>query len=183
MMRNRGVTMEKGYIQVYMGLGKGKTTAAFGLAMRALGRGLKVGIFQFLKNGDTGEALFLLKYAPQLTYENAGIKGFYLYMDEKGRAEALDQARTLFSHAREACLSGEYDLVVLDELLGSLENEMLPLKDVLYLLDKKAPDTEVVLTGRVVPAEIAERAGLITDMRCAKHYYEEGRKPVPGIEY
>ena len=171
------------YIQIYTGQGKGKTTAAFGLVIRALGRGLKVCIFQFLKCGDSGEVLFLKENYPDLQITCAGLKGFYTFLDSREKALAKEIITDLFIEANKAVCSGSYDLVVMDELLGVLENDILSLADVIRMLDQKSEGTELVITGRVLPVEVAERAGLITDMRCIKHYYEEGRSLEKGIEY
>lgn len=175
--------MEKGCIQIYFGQGRGKSTAAFGLLIRALGRGLSACVFQFLKSGDTGEILYLKEKHPGLPIECAGLKGFFWNMDKAEKEKLKKETSLLFGKAKNAVLNGDYDLIILDELLGAIEDGLIPQSEVIYMLKNKKCGMEVIITGRVVPVELAEMAGLITEMRMVKHHYKEGRKPKKGLEF
>ncbi|MGB9885932.1 MAG: cob(I)yrinic acid a,c-diamide adenosyltransferase [Moorellales bacterium] len=170
-----------GLVQVYTGEGKGKSTAAFGLALRAWGQGLRVLIVQFLKPGGCGEHRALEGFAPQLEMRSFGRPGFI--GPEGPREEDYRLAREALTYAREAMLNGEADLVVLDEVFVALQLGVLGLDQVLDLLAQKPSTVELVLTGRGAPKEILERADLVTEMREVKHPYRSGLGPRAGIEY
>ncbi len=171
----------KGYIQVYTGNGKGKTTAALGLALRAAGHGLKTYFGQFLKGQDYGELRSLSKLSPLITVEQFGRKGF-IHIDRNPDEEDFERASTGLRKCREAMLSGKYDLIVLDEVNVAVHFELLGEKDILEFLDKKPEAVEVVLTGRYAPQSFLDRADLATDMACLKHYYDRGVQARDGIE-
>ncbi len=172
--------LAKGLVQVYTGEGKGKTTAALGLALRAMGRGLKVFMLQFLKGDDTGELHAGKLFGDQLTIEQTGLKGFV----RRGKIALADvqRAKEALHRAQEVLKSGDYDLVILDEINVALYFELLSVKEVLDLLQERAPHVEVVLTGRYAPAEIIEAADLVTEMKNIKHYYHAGVPARVGIE-
>jgi cob(I)alamin adenosyltransferase len=169
-----------GLIQVYTGDGKGKTTAALGLALRAAGRGMKVLIIQFMKKWDYGE-LHSLKLIPDITLETFGTKEF-IY---KGKAKKIDyeEAEKAFSFGVEGVKSGNYDLVIFDELNMALYYELLDLKEVIKKIKEKPENVEVVITGRKAPQEIIEIADLVTEMREVKHPYQKGVEVRKGIEF
>lgn len=169
-----------GLIQVYTGDGKGKTTAALGLALRAAGRGMKVLIIQFMKKWDYGE-LHSLKLIPHITLETFGAKEF-IY---KGKAKKIDyeEAEKAFSFGVEGVQSGNYDLVIFDELNMALYYELLDLKEVIKKIKEKPENVEVVITGRKAPQEIIEIADLVTEMREVKHPYQKGVEARKGIEF
>ena len=172
--------LERGLIQVYTGDGKGKTTAAFGLALRAVGRGLKVCVVQFIKGGfDYGE-LYSSKHLPNLHLEAYGLGRFILGSPSE---EDYEQARKALEKARDAVMSGEYDIVILDEVNLALHLKLISLSDVLDILRGKPENVEVVLTGRKAPKELLEAANLVTEMREVKHPYREGVQARRGIEY
>ena len=173
--------LEQGYIQVYTGDCKGKTTAALGLAFRAVGRGLKVCMIQFMKGGGPyGEHLAAERLAPDLVIIPTGRPGWVNRdqpdpEDIRLAHEALEQART-------AVTNGQYDLVILDEVNGAVWFGLLSVQDVLGVLQVKPLQVELVLTGRNVAPEIVAAADLVTEMREVKHYYKAGVPARIGIE-
>jgi len=173
----------KGYIQVYTGDGKGKTTAALGLALRATGRGLRTYFGQFLKGRTTGETLAAAKLAPLLVIESFGRKGFVIVTDG-GLPEDEDVAlaENGLAKCQEAMLSGRYDIVVLDEVCVAIDLKVLPEARVLEFLDAKPTGIEVVLTGRHATPALLERADLVTEMTERKHYFAKGVRGRDGIE-
>ena len=169
-----------GYIQVYTGDGKGKSTAAFGLAMRAAGRGLRVLILQFMKADPTwGEIVSARKLGIEVA--QCGLDHWVI----KGEAsdDDLAAAATGFERARAMVLSGDYDVVVLDELVTAVFFELVTVDAVLALFFQRPPGVELVLTGRRCPPEIVAAADLVTEMRPLKHYYDAGVEAREGIEY
>lgn len=171
--------MKKGYIQVYTGNGKGKTTAAIGLAVRAAGAGLRVYFGQFIKNRKCSEHKALARFSDLITVEQFGT-GFIL--SEKANDRAVVAAMNGFVEAATAILSGEYDVVILDEINIVLRKNMIDLKDLLLLLDQKPAKTEVVMTGRSAPQALIRRADLVTEMKMVKHYMDAGVPARTGIE-
>jgi len=171
----------KGYIQVYTGNGKGKTTAALGLALRAAGCGLRSYIGQFLKGQAYGELAAVPKLAPSITIKQFGRKGF-VHVTENPDEEDIQRARTGLEKCRRAMLSGRYALVILDEVNVALHFRLLSVKDVLGLLNQKPADVEVILTGRYAPPALLRRADLVTEMKEKKHYYARGVRARTGIE-
>lgn len=173
-----------GFIIVYTGDGKGKTTAALGMAFRAIGRGWKVLMVQFMKGTwhyaelDTAKRL-----APDLEIIPMG-KGFYKILDDHyTEAEHRTAALAALDFAREKMLSGEYDLLILDEVNNAVSTGLLPLGKVMDLLDQKPSDFNVVLTGRAAAPELIERADLVTEMREIKHPYQKGIFAQKGIDF
>ncbi|HHU69448.1 MAG TPA: cob(I)yrinic acid a,c-diamide adenosyltransferase [Thermoanaerobacterales bacterium] len=169
----------KGYVQVYTGNGKGKTTAAIGLAMRAVGAGLKVYIAQFVKGMHYSELNTLERFKHEITVKQFG-RGCFIYKTPK--QEDIDAAKMGFQEVKEAVNSGEYNLVVLDEINIALYYNLIPLEEVLQLIDEKPDDVELVLTGRYAPSEIIEKADLVTEMKEIKHYYTKNVEARVGIE-
>ena len=169
----------KGYIQVYTGGGKGKTTASLGLAMRASGYGMKTYIGQFMKGQHYGE-LSAVSDNHYITIEQYG--------DEKHvrRSEAtqkqIDQAIYGLARAKEAMLSGEYDIIVLDEINVAVWFDLISVKDVLVFLASRPGNVEIILTGRHAPEVLIERADLVSEINEVKHYYNEGVTARNGIE-
>ncbi|OYT59773.1 cob(I)yrinic acid a,c-diamide adenosyltransferase [Euryarchaeota archaeon ex4484_178] len=168
-----------GYVHVYTGNGKGKTTAAFGLAMRAAGRGKKVCIIQFMKP-DKG-------YGEQVSARKLDIEvhpfGTNRFVNKKNpREEDIERAINALNFAKKKIKEG-YDLIILDEINVALDFNLIPLEEVLELVDSLPEKTELVLTGRYAKDEIIERADLVTEMREIKHYYRKGVIAREGIEY
>ncbi len=170
--------MAKGLIQVYTVDGKGKTTAALGLAMRAAGRGLRVCFIQFLKGEPSGEHLFVELYKPFEMVQPSSGSSF-----EKSKEQLGREAGQTLSDAGERMLSGKYDMLVLDEVLVAVQKGLITIAQVLDLLEKKPDSVELVLTGRGAPSEIISRADLVTEMRMIKHPLKEGIPARRGIEY
>jgi cob(I)alamin adenosyltransferase len=170
-----------GYIQVYTGNGKGKTTAAMGLAFRAAGRGFRTYIAQFLKGQPTGEVEAAKKLAPLIRIEQFGREGFITVKDGPDD-EDVTRAQTGLNRALEAMLSGDYRIVVLDEVNTAVHFKILPEKDVLDFLDRRPAGVEVLLTGRYAPDSFIARADLVTEMKEVKHYFDRGVKAREGIE-
>ncbi len=172
--------LEQGLVQIYTGEGKGKTTAALGLALRALGRDLKVYMLQFLKGEDTGELHAGRLFGDQFIIQQTGLKGFI----HRGKVDPADvhQAKEALKKAREIVSQGEYDLVILDEIIVALYFELISLHEIVQVLKEKAPHVEVVLTGRYAPPELIDLADLVTEMKNIKHYYQAGVPARKGIE-
>lgn len=174
--------LTQGLIQVYTGNSKGKTTAALGLAVRAVGHGFGVYIIQFMKGRtDYGELNAIQKLAPECQLEHFGRQGWV----RKGNpaAEDIEEAGRALSRAREVMLSGDFDIVICDEILNAVWFELVPEEDVLQLLEAKPPQVEIVLTGRNATDRIKAKADYVTEMVQIKHPYEQGIDARKGIEY
>jgi cob(I)alamin adenosyltransferase len=171
---------ERGYIHIYTGNGKGKTTAAFGLALRAAGHGKRVFIGQFMKGQPSGE-ITALAGNPLIQVEQFGGPGFVRQSSITERQS--DDAHGGLARASEVLLSGEYDLVVFDEIDVAIAFRLLSEHDCLALIDARPMNVELVLTGRRASPALIERADLVTEMRDVKHYYNQGTLARAGIEY
>lgn len=170
----------EGFVQVYTGDGKGKTTAALGLVMRALGQGLRVAFLQFMKaDRGWGEIVMLRKLGVPVL--QCGLD-HWVFKGEASEADLVAAAVGL-ERARELVLGGEYDVVVLDELATALFFELLPVEAVLDLLAARPKHVEIVITGRRAPQELVAAADLATEMRALKHYYDAGVQARQGIEF
>lgn len=165
-------------LQVYTGEGKGKTTAALGLALRALGAGKRVHMIQFVK-GMAYSELEPLKSFENFTMDLCGRDCF---IEKKPQQEDIDLARRGLEKFKNYLKEESFDLVILDEVHIALYFGLFQLGELMDLLDK-AGKTEIVTTGRYAPRELLERADLVTEMRELKHYYQRGQKARKGIEY
>ena len=175
--------MDKGYIQVYTGNGKGKTTAALGLGMRAAGRGLKVLMVQFLKGTFTGELESVKKLAPEFNIIRFGeTKKFFFALNDEEKRELGWKIQEEFRSLSKLLADNPCDVLILDEIMGTIANGFISVEEVTGLLDSKPEGMEIVLTGRDVPDEIAKRADLITEMVPIKHYMDAGVPARIGIE-
>ena len=172
--------LKKGLVQVYTGNGKGKTTASLGLAFRAAGHDFRVYVMQFMK-GQTvyGELEAARRLGPNIVIEQVGRKAF---VTREPEPQDLEMAREAFQRARVLVASGDYDLVVLDELNCAVDYGLIPLEEVKAMIRDKAYHTELVMTGRGAHPDIIELADLVTEMREIKHYYNEGQPARKGIE-
>jgi cob(I)alamin adenosyltransferase len=173
--------LKKGLVQVYTGDGKGKTTAALGLAFRASGRGLTVHIMHFMKHDSAyGEMRSAERMGANWSVEQVGRKGF---VSLKNPAQSdIDLAQEALVRAHALACSGDYDLLILDEVINALHFKLVSLDAVLDLIAHKAPHTELVLTGRNAPQQLIDSADLVTEMREIKHYYHAGQPDRIGIE-
>ncbi len=171
---------KNGLIMVYTGNGKGKTTAALGLAFRAAGHGEKVLIINFMKGWKYGEAK-AAAFLPGFEVIKAGREKF-VDKDNPDK-EDIELARKGFRKAKEALTSGTYDLVVLDEMNNVVDFNLVPLKDVLDLLENKHSEVNVVLTGRNAPLEIIELADMVSEVKDIKHHFDKGIPARKGIEF
>jgi cob(I)alamin adenosyltransferase len=171
----------KGQIQIYTGDGKGKTTAALGLALRAAGHGYRTYFGQFLKARPSGERAAARKLGGLITFAMFGRPGL---LQMKGRPDPEDvrRAERGLALCRKAMLSGRYDLVVMDEINMALYFGLIDLAAVLALIDEKPASVELILTGRRAPAALIRRAGLVTEMKAVKHYFAAGVRARRGIE-
>ncbi len=169
----------KGYIQVYTGDGKCKTTAALGLALRSVGAGLRVYLGQFIKGGEYSEIKILRSRFPEVTIEQYGSGGFVHHQPTPGQIQA---ARQGLQQLAAALRSGNYDVVIADEANTAVGAGLFTEKDLLALMDEKPDSVELILTGRGAGAAVQNRADLVTEMKCIKHYYDAGVSGRPGIE-
>jgi len=179
MMNNSG----KGYIQIYTGNGKGKTTAALGMGLRAWGQGMKVLVLQFIKGGwKYGELKAAEKMGPDFEIRQMG-EGFIKGPEDQSLEEHRHAAAEALAAAKTEISSGNYDLIILDEILYAINYGLVALSDALDLMALKPDNLHLVLTGRNAPPEIIERADLVTEMREIRHHYTKGTLAQKGIEF
>jgi cob(I)alamin adenosyltransferase len=171
--------MRKGYVQVYTGNGKGKTTAALGLAVRAAGAGLRTFIVQFIKSRKCSEHALLDELSDRITVQQCG-KG--LLLGRKPSPADVRAAQEGYAAARSALLSREYDVVILDEANVAAHYGLITVPDLLDLLAIRPKGIELVITGRYAHERIIEAADLVTEMREIKHYGKQGVTARRGIE-
>ena len=169
----------KGYVQVYTGEGKGKTTAAFGLALRAAGAGLRVFIAQFVKGLEYSELNAIKRFDDLIELKQYG-RGCFIF--EKPEKADITAAQKGLEELKHVISSGEYHVVILDEVNIATHYKLLSVEDLLELIRIKPEHVEMVITGRYADEKIIDRADLVTEMREIKHYYSEGVKAREGIE-
>ena len=169
----------KGYIQIYTGNGKGKTTAALGVAMRTIGAGGKVFIGQFLKSGDYSEMNTLRKFKDQVTVEHYGLGRF---VKGSPTQEDIDAGRDGYNRVSQIVEKGEYGLVIIDEGNVAVKYNIFSEKDLLNIFKKKPDHVELIVTGRGATQEVMEKADLVVEMKAIKHYFQQGVKARVGIE-
>lgn len=173
----------KGQIHIYTGEGKGKTTAALGLSMRAVGRDRKVLFVQFLKGQDTGEQ-YLMSKIPLITHVKlANARTFFHALTGEEQRSLIEETEMEWESLYEQILNGGFDLVVLDEIMAAMYLGIIPESKVMKLLQEKPFQMELVLTGRNAPDLISKEADLITEMRKIRHYYDQGILYREGTEY
>jgi cob(I)alamin adenosyltransferase len=176
-----GKTIEKGLLIVHTGAGKGKSTAAFGLALRMLGRGQRVGVVQFVKGAwHTAERDALAKFGDQVAWHSMG-EGFT--WETQDRARDIAAAERAWAKARELMSDPGFALVILDELNIALRYDHLDLADVIATLAGRRPGLHVIVTGRNAKPELLAAADLVTEMTLIKHHFAAGVKAQPGIEF
>jgi cob(I)alamin adenosyltransferase len=177
----RIIVLDKGYIQLYTGNGKGKTTAALGLALRAAGAGLKVLILQFMKGQHYSELDAVKKLGGAITIEQMGSESFCRVGDENFSGhERL--ARRGMERALRAVEAAEADIIILDEAVTAMHFGLVSPEELFALMAKKCAATELVLTGRGATPELIDRCDLVTEMVEVKHYYGAGVQARKGIE-
>lgn len=174
----------RGLVMVYTGDGKGKTTAALGMAVRAVGRGFRVLMIQFIKGSwHYGELDGVKALAPSFEIA-AGGKGFVGIVDDRlPFEEHREAAQRTLAFAKGRVTSGEYDLIILDEINNAVKGELIPVEGVLDLLAARPPELHLVLTGRAAHPKVVEAADLVTEMREVKHPYQQGILAQVGIDY
>ena len=176
-----GKTIEKGLLIVHTGKGKGKSTAAFGLLMRALGRGMRAGVVQFGKGAwDTGERTAAAKFGDQVVWHTLG-EGFT--WETQDRARDVAAAERAWAQAKELMADPSIRMLILDELNISLRYDHLDIAEVVSVLQQRRNDLHVVVTGRNAKPELIEAADLVTDMTPVKHHFAAGVKAQEGIEF
>jgi len=169
----------RGYVQVYTGDGKGKTTAAIGLAVRAAGAGLKVFIAQFVKEGAYSEVHALERLSPAITCRQYGSGCFIV---DEPTDEDVRLAQQGFDEVRRVVGAGQHDVVILDEGNVATHFKLIAVEQLLDLIESKPEHVELVITGRRADPRLIERADLVTDMGEVKHYYQQGVSARKGIE-
>ena len=172
---------DRGLVMVITGNGKGKTTAAFGQALRAIGQGYNVFIVQFMKGRKYGEYIVARKYLPGLTILRAGLDSFV--MRDNPATIDIEMAQKGLAAAEKAIKSGKYDMVILDEINVALDFKLISLPEIIALIKSKPANLDVILTGRYAPAEIIEIADTVSDIQEIKHHYNKGIKDRAGVEY
>lgn len=170
---------QTGYVHVYTGDGKGKTTAALGLALRAAGAGLQVYIAQFIKGRHYCELDALAVHGDRIALEQFG-RGCFIHRDPE--PEDVEAARRGIERVRSVLEGGAHRLVILDEANVAVTKGLFSVADLLSLIDARPQNVELVITGRGAPPELVDRADLVTEMREVKHYYTSGVRARHGIE-
>ncbi|QQS35787.1 MAG: cob(I)yrinic acid a,c-diamide adenosyltransferase [Ignavibacteriales bacterium] len=173
--------LEKGFIQIYTGNGKGKTTAAIGQAIRAAGFGLRTYIVQFMKEFPYNELKSLNSLNEWIEIEQFAGDDF-VYKKELPPDEEIQKALKGMSSAKNKMLSNDFDIIILDEILVSIYFRLITTEQVLAFLNEKPSEVEIILTGRYCPQEIIDKADLVTEMKEVKHYYQQGVLSRRGIE-
>jgi cob(I)alamin adenosyltransferase len=175
----KGFCIMKGYVQVYTGDGKGKTTAALGLSLRAAGAGLRVYICQFLKAGDFSEIKALKRFSDLITVEQFGTGSF---IKNEPSPEEMEAGMKGLARLKEAMLGGSFDVIIAEEGNVAVTCGLFPVSRLCDIIDHKPEQVELVITGRGAPPEIIERADLVTEMKAIKHYFFNGVGARVGIE-
>ena len=171
----------RGLVIVITGNGKGKTTAAFGQALRAVGQGYKVLIVQFMKGRKYGEFIAAQKYLPHLTIHRSGLDSFV--MRDNPAAVDIELAQQGFELAKKAITGGKYNMVILDEINVAVDFKLVDLKQVVEMIKNKPPALDLILTGRYAAKEIIKLADTVSEIKEIKHHYAAGIKDRAGIEY
>jgi len=171
----------RGLVIVITGNGKGKTTAAFGQALRAVGQGYKVLVVQFMKGRKYGEFIAAEKYLPSLTIQRFGLDSFV--MRDNPAAVDIELAREGLEFAKKAIAGGKYNMVILDEINVAVDFKLVDLKQVVEIIKNKPPALDLILTGRYAAKEVIRLADTASEVKEIKHHYAAGIKDRAGIEY
>lgn len=180
-MESNATRAKQGLVMVITGNGKGKTTSAFGQALRAVGQGYQVCIIQFMKGRKYGEVLAIEKYIPDITLYQFGLDSFV--MRDNPAAVDVDFARQGFEKAKEVINCAKYDMVILDEINVAVDFSLIPEEEILNMVKSKPPELDLVLTGRYASDQLREIADLVSEVTEIKHHYNAGIKDRAGIEY
>ncbi|MFT5873561.1 MAG: cob(I)alamin adenosyltransferase [Clostridium sp.] len=176
--------LKNGYVQIYTGNGKGKTTAAIGLAVRAAGNGYTVFMVQFLKGSNTGEIESAKKLAPFFNiFRFEKKRGFFWTLNAGEKIELKEDVQKAYKFCKEALREKKCDILIMDEVMGALSNNLISEEQLLELIDTKPDNIELILTGRNAPEVIINKANLVTEMKDIKHYFNEGVPSREGIEF
>lgn len=176
--------LTKGYVQIYTGNGKGKTTAAVGLATRAAGNKYRVCMVQFLKSGVTGELQSAKLMAPYFTIHRfERPRDFFWNLNDEEKVELKKDIQVAYEFCLKQLEEKNCDILIMDEIMGTLTNKLITEEQLLHLIDVKPDDIELIMTGRDVPESIMARANLVTEMKDIKHYFDEGVPARRGIEF
>lgn len=171
---------KQGYIHVYTGNGKGKTTAAIGLAVRAAGDGQKIFIAQFVKGMPYAEIEAVRNYLPMITIRQYGLECFIV---NEPTQKDIDAARNGLEEVRQIIQSGAYDMIVLDEANIAVYYKLFSADELICVIQSGPADTEIIITGRYAPQELIDIADLVTEMKEIKHYNQSGVQARKGIEF
>lgn len=172
---------KQGMLMVITGNGKGKTTSAFGQALRATGQGFRVCIIQFMKGREYGEILALKKYLPDIKLYQFGLDSFV--MRDRPAPVDIELAREGFEKAKEVIQSGEFDMVILDEINVVGDFKLVPEEEILELAQNRPPELDLVFTGRYASEKVKDLADMVSEVTEIKHHYNSGIKNRAGIEY
>lgn len=176
--------IKEGFIEIYTGEGKGKTTVALGLGMRAAGNKMTVYMVQFLKGGETGELASIKKLEPYFkVFRFEKKRDFFWNLSDEEKDELKGEIRNAYDFCTDVLKNQKCDILIMDEIMGVLINRLLSEEDILKLMELKPKNVELVLTGRNVPLNIINKADLVTEMKPIKHYFEKGIAARKGIEY
>ncbi len=173
--------LKRGFTQIYTGNGKGKTTAAIGQAVRAAGSGLRSYFLMLMKEFPYNEVSALSTLKDFIVIEQVG-KDDYVYRKELPPKEEIDKAKNALEIAKSKMLSGDFDIIILDEVLVATYFGLITVSEILPFINEKPFNVELILTGRYCPKELIEKADLVTEMKEVKHYYEKGILARRGIE-
>ncbi len=173
--------MEKGYIHIYTGNGKGKTTSSIGLAIRAVGSSKKVFFGQFMKQGDYSEIKILKERFPEITIKQFGNNKFVY--DYKPTDIQIEQAKEGFEYIKDVIINGDYDIVILDEICVVIFLEMIDVDEFIEVVKNKKESMELVLTGRYAHDKLVDIADLVSEIKEVKHYFNENVRARVGIEF
>ncbi len=171
--------MDRGHVQVFTGDGKGKTTTAIGLTLRAVGAGFKIFFAQFVKQGEYSEIKAFRRFSDQITVEQFGLEKF---TDKDPHPDDIIAAQNGLERVRSIMAENTYDMMVLDEITVAVKLGLIAANDLLGLIVNKPRRLELIITGRYVSPRIIENADVVTQMKAHKHYYDSGVKARVGIE-
>jgi cob(I)alamin adenosyltransferase len=176
--------MKQGCVQIYYGTGKGKTTAAVGQGLRAAGRGLKVFMVQFMKTPDSGEVKAIQRLEPDFkVFHFEKERGFFWTLNEEEQKELRQDILNALQFVKKVLSAHQCDVLILDEILATLEVGLITRAQLVEILEERPEEMELILTGRMLPGEIANYADYITEMQQIRHPYEKGIPARLGIEY